>query len=45
MVRVGFVVKRLGQQFFSHVGTVPPLPGYLPLLCGAYGVFLNDTTR
>ena len=31
----GFVkVKRPGQQFFSHVGTEPPLPGYLPALWG-----------
>ena len=28
-------VKRPGQQFFNHVGTEPPLPGYLPVLLGA----------
>ena len=26
-----FLVKRPGQHFFSHVGTEPPLPVYLPV--------------
>ena len=30
---------------FSHVGTEPPLPGYLSVLWGAKSVLLKDTTR
>ena len=30
-----FMVKHPGQQFVSHDGTEPPLPGYLPVLLGA----------
>ena len=36
------VVQHLGQQFFSHVGTEPPLPGYLPVLLGSLGVLLKE---
>ena len=32
-IEIGWLV--CGQQFFSHVGTEPPLPGYLPVLWGA----------
>ena len=39
------MVLRPDQQFFSHVGTEPPVPGYLQVLWGAYGVLLKDTTR
>ena len=30
----GFLLKRPGKQFFSHVGTEPLLPGYFPVLWG-----------
>ena len=43
---LGFVkVKLLGQQCFSHVGTEPPLTGYLPVLWGDLGVVLKHTTQ
>ena len=32
-----FFVKRPGQQLFSHVGTEPPLSGYLPVLWSGGG--------
>ena len=38
----GGVVQHLGQQFFSHAGTEPPLPGYLPVLLGSLGVLLKE---
>ena len=33
------------QQFFSHVGTEPPLPGYYQYFLGGKGILLKDTTR
>ena len=36
---------RPGQQFFSHVGTEPPLPGYYQYFLGDKCIFLKDTTR
>ena len=30
-----FFVQHPGQQFFSHDGTEPPLPGYLQYFWGA----------
>ena len=39
---VVFFVQHPGQQFFSHVGTEPPLPGYLPVLLGSLGVLLKE---
>ena len=37
-----FFVQHPGQQFFSHVGMEPPLPGYLPVLLGSLGVLLKE---
>ena len=37
-----FFVQHPGQQFFSHAGTEPPLPGYLPVLLGSLGVLLKE---
>ena len=37
-----FFVQHPGQQFFSHVGTKPPLPGYLLVLLGSLGVLLKE---
>ena len=37
-----FFVQHPGQQFFSHVGTEPPLPGYLPVLLGSLSVLLKE---
>ena len=31
-IRSFFRVKHPGEQFFSHVGMEPPLPGYLLVL-------------
>ena len=36
---------RLSQQFFSHVGTEPPLPGYYQYFLGGKCILLKDTTR
>ena len=36
---------RLSQQFFSHVGTEPPLPGYYQYFWGGKCILLKDTTR
>ena len=33
------------QQFFSHVGTEPPLLGYYQYFLGGKCILLNDTTR
>ena len=33
------------QQFFSHVGTEPPLPGYYQYFLGGKSILLKDTTR
>ena len=33
------------QQFFSHVGTEPPLPGYYQYFLGGKCILLKDTTR
>ena len=33
------------QQFFSHVGTKPPLPGYYQYFLGGKCILLKDTTR
>ena len=32
------------STLFSHVGSDPPLPGYLPVLWGAKSFLLKDTT-
>ena len=34
---VWFDALRPGQQFFSHVGTEPPLPGYYQYFVGGGG--------
>ena len=34
-----------GKQFFSHVGTEPPLPGYYQYFLGGKYALLKDTTR
>ena len=36
---------RPSQQFFSHVGTEPPLPGYYQYFWGGKCILLKDTTR
>ena len=36
---------RPSQQFFSHVGTEPPLPGYYQYFLGGKCILLKDTTR
>ena len=36
---------RPSQQFFSHVGTEPPLPGYYQYFLGGKFILLKDTTR
>ena len=33
------------QQFFSHVGTVPLLPGYYQYFKGGKTILLKDTRR
>ena len=33
------------QQFFSHVGTEPPLPGYYQYHLGGKCILLKDTTQ
>ena len=33
------------QQFFSHVGTEPPLPGYYQYFLGGKCILLKDATR
>ena len=33
------------QQFFSHVGTEPLLPGYYQYFLGGKCILLKDTTR
>ena len=33
------------QQFFSHVGMEPPLPGYYQYFLGGKCFLLKDTTR
>ena len=38
-------VLRPSQQFFSHVGTEPPLPGYYQYFLGGKCILLDDTTR
>ena len=40
---VWFEALRPSQQFFSHVGTEPPLPGYYQYVLG--GILLKDATR
>ena len=41
----GVEALRPSQQFFSHVGTEPPLPGYYQYLLGGKCILLKDTTR
>ena len=36
---------RPNQQFFSHIGTAPPIPGYYQYFLGGKCILLNDTTR
>ena len=36
--------QRPGKQFFSHVGTEPPLPGYYQYFLGSKCALLTDTT-
>ena len=36
---------RPSQQFFSHVGTDPSLPGYYQCFLGGKCILLNDATR
>ena len=36
---------RPSQQFFSHVWTEPPLPGYYQCFLGGKCILLKDTTR
>ena len=36
---------RASQQFFSHVGTEPPLPGYFQYFFGGKCFLPKDTTR
>ena len=40
-----FKALRPSQQFFSHVGTEPPLPGYYQYFLGGKCILLKDTTR
>ena len=44
---VGWLIDSLrpGKQFFSHVGTEPPLPGYYQYFLGSKCALLKDTTR
>ena len=44
---VGWLIdsKRSGKQFFSHVGTELPLPGYYQYFIGSKCALLKDTTR
>ena len=44
---VGWLIDYLrpGKQFFSHVGTEPPLPGYYQYFLGSKCALLKDTTR
>ena len=39
---VFFFFQHPSQQFFSHVGTEPSLPGYLQVLLGSLGVLLKE---
>ena len=39
-----FDVSHPGKQFFSHVGTEPPLPGYYQYFGGKY-VLLKDKIK
>ena len=34
-----------GKQFFSRVGTEPPLPGYYQYILGSKSALVNDTTQ
>ena len=36
---------RPNQQFFSFVGTEPPIPGYYQYFLGGKCILLKDTTR
>ena len=36
---------RPNQQFFGHVGTEPPLPGYYQCFLGGKCILLKDSTR
>ena len=38
-------VKCPGKQFFSHVGTEPPIPGYYQYFWGVKGLLLKETTH
>ena len=42
---VWFEALRPSQQFFSHVGTEQPLPGYYQYFPGGKCILLKDTTR
>ena len=42
---VWFEALRPSQQFFSHVGTELPLPGYYQYFLGGECILLKDTTR
>ena len=37
--------QRPGKQFFSHVGTESPLPGYYQYFLGSKCALLKDTTQ
>ena len=45
LVLVWVEALRPSQQFFSHVGTEPPLPGYYQYFLGGKCFLLKDTTR
>ena len=42
---VWFMLYIPGKQFFSHVGTEPPLPGYYQYFLAGKYVLLKDITR
>ena len=39
------VVERPGKQFFSHVETEPPIPGYYQYFLGSKCLLLKETTH
>ena len=45
MFFVLIVVKRPGKQFFSHVETEPPIPGYYQYFLGSKCLLLKETTH
>ena len=42
---VSFLLNRTSKQFFSHVRTEPPLPGYYQYFLGGKCILLKETTR